>query len=117
MHPPGNGKRLPFPVHLKPYMVARLRATREELRAALGVPHFTETDSTRTFGGEEDLWAWELPSGLRFLLVVRVPYHDALLYCDPPDPTPAVAALGIDVGNQQLEIFAKPVVDPCYTGP
>jgi hypothetical protein len=117
MQPPCDGKRLSFPVHLKPYMVAGLKATREELRAWLGDPHFIETDSTRTFGGDEDNWAWELPSGQRFLLVLQVPYGLAALYCDPPDSAPVVAALGIDAGMQHLEILAEPLIHPCYTGP
>ena len=117
MHAPENGKPLPFPVRLKPYIVARLRATREELRAVLGAPHFVETDSTRTFGGDEDDWGWELPSGQRVLLVLQVPYRVAVLYCDPPDPIPVVAALGIDAGCQHLELLDTPVVDPCYAGP
>src|SRR5262245_13162992 len=111
MHPPTEGKLLPFPVRLKPYMVAMMTATRAELRATLGDPHFVETDSTRTYGGDEDNWAWELPSGQRFLLVLRVPYHVAVLYCDPPDPASTVVALGVDADKQQL--FAQPVLDPC----
>src|SRR5262249_22505591 len=74
MHAPAAGVLLPFPVRLKPFIVAGFRTTRDELRAALGQPHFVETDSTRTFGGEEDMWAWELAPGLRFLLVLQVPY-------------------------------------------
>src|SRR5262249_34530278 len=115
MHPPSDGTPLPFPVHMKPYMVVRLRATREELRSALGEPHFVETDSMRTFGGDEDNWAWELPSGQRVALVLRVPYGLAILHCDPPDPAPAIAALGIDVENQVLEVYAPPIVHPGYT--
>ena len=117
MHPPSGGKALPFPVRLKPYMVAGFKGTRDEFRASLGTPHFVETDSTRTFGGDEDMWAWELPSGLRFLLVLRVPYGDAVLYCDPPNPAGAVAALGIVAGKQQVKILEQPVLDPCYVDP
>jgi hypothetical protein len=112
MHPPTDGTLLPFPVHMKPYMVAGIRATREELRAALGCPHYVETDSTRTFGGDEDNWAWELPLGQRVLLVLRVPYCVAILHSDPPDVTSVVAALGIHAEKQGLEVFAPPFVDP-----
>src|ERR1700677_1724305 len=117
MHPPNEGNRLPFPVHLKPYMVAGMRTTREVLRAGLGAPHFIETDSTRTFGGDEDMWAWELPSGLRFLLVLQVPYGIAILHCDPPDAAPVVAALGLDADKEQLEVLPTPIVHPGHTGP
>jgi hypothetical protein len=114
MHPPIDGIPLAFPVHLKPYMVAGIKATRAELRQALGDPHFVETDSTRTFGGDEDNWAWRLPSGQRVLLVLQVPYGSVVLYCDPPDPNPAVEALGIDADKHRLEILAIPIVDPGY---
>jgi len=117
MHPPYDGTLLPFPVDLKPYIVAGFRTSRDELRAELGPPHFVETDSTRTFGGDEDMWAWELASGLRFLLVLQVPYGKAVLHCDPPDPKPVVAALGIDALTQKFEILATPIVHPAYTGP
>jgi hypothetical protein len=117
MHLPCDGRLLAFPVHFKPYMVAGIKATREELRAALGEPHYVETDSTRTFGGDEDMWAWELPSGQRFLLVLQVPYGVAVLHCDPPDASPVIAALGIDAERQRLEVFATPIVHPAYTGP
>lgn len=117
MHAPFDGTPLSFPVRLKPYIVAGIRATREKLRSALGPPHFVETDSTRTIGGDEDMWAWELPSGLRFMLVLQVPYGKALLLCDPPDPAPVVAALGIEVEDQQLDVLETPIVDPSYSGP
>jgi hypothetical protein len=117
MHAPSDGTLLPFPVHLKPYIVAGIRATREELRAALGQPHFVETDSTRTFGGDEDMWAWELPSGRRFLLVLQVPYGQAELLCDPPDAASVVAALGIDAEKQRLQILPTPILHPASTGP
>ena len=117
MHAPQSATLLPFPVHLKPYMVAGIRTTRAELRAALGEPHFVETDSTRTFGGDEDNWAWELHSGHRLLLVLQVPYGHAIIYCDPPEAEPVVASLGIDAAKQQLEILPAPVVHPAYTGP
>src|SRR5262249_7870229 len=109
---------LPFPVDMKPYMVAELRATRDELRGNLGEPHFVETESTRTCGGEEDNWAWELASGQRLLLVWSGAFGGgAVLMCDPPDPNPAIIALGIDAEKQQLEVFPTPIVHPSYTGP
>jgi hypothetical protein len=116
MHCPIDGIRLPFPVRLKPYNVGGFHATRDELRAALGEPHFVETDSTRTFGGDENMWAWELPSGQRLLIVVQVPYGVVLIYCDPPDPEPVIGALGIDSEKERLEILAAPIVHPAYTG-
>lgn len=117
MHPPPDAKLLSFPVHLKPYIVGGFHATREELRAALGTPHFVETDSTRTFGGDEDMWAWELPSGQRMLIVLQVPYEKVMLHCDPPNARPVVTSLGIDADAQRLEILTTPVVRPDYSGP
>ena len=112
MHAPIDGTLLPFPVRLKPFIVGGIQATRSELRAALGEPHIVETDGTRTFGGDEDMWAWELPSGQRLLIVLQVPHGKAILHCDPPHAAPVVAALGIDAEKQRLEILAAPVVHP-----
>ena len=117
MHCPTDGVPLPFPVRLKPFIVGGFRATRSEMRSALGEPHFVETDSTRTFGGDEDMWAWELPSGQRFLLVLQVPYGLLQILCDPPEPQAVIAALGVEPEKQQLEILAVPVVAPGYGGP
>ena len=116
MHMPLDAKPLPFPVHLKPYWVASFSATREQLRSVFGEPHYVETDSTRTAGGEEDNWAWELPSGQRFMIVLAVPYQSAGLLSDPPDPDQVVAAVGIDGVTQQLQISAKPFLDLRYGG-
>lgn len=117
MHAPIDGITLAFPVHLKPYIVGGFLTTRDELRSALGQPHFVETDSTRTFGGDEDMWVWELPSGQRFLLVLQVPYGNAILHCDPLDPGPVVQALGVHAATQHLEMLPTPVIHPAYTGP
>src|SRR5437764_402172 len=109
MYVPQGGIRLPLPVDLKPYMVAGIRSTREELRTALGEPHFVESDSTRTYGGDEDMWAWELPSGQQMLLVLHVPFRVATLYCDPANPAPAFVALGIDAERREVAIFPTPL--------
>jgi hypothetical protein len=85
--------------------------------AALGDPHHAETDSRCTFGGEEDCSAWELPSGQRVLVRLRVPYGHVVRYGDPPDPTPVVATLSIDTGRQTLEILEKPLLHPAYGDP
>jgi hypothetical protein len=79
------------------------------MRAAPGEPHFVEMDSTRTCGGDEDMWAWELPEGQRFLLVLQVPYGVVQIICDPPDPQAVIAALGIVGEKRGLEILATPI--------
>src|SRR5262245_51876464 len=117
MHAPSSAKRFPFPVHLKPWIVAGFEATREELRVLPGEPHYVETDSTRTFGGDEDNWAWELPTGQRVLIVRQVPYQSVLLYSDPPDATAVIEAIGIDAEKPRLQIEENPIVDPQYSGP
>lgn len=115
MHRPVDGVPLAFPCHFKPYIVGGIRASRNDMRAALGEPHFVETDSTRTSGGDEDMWAWELKSGQRFLLVLQVPYSQVQILCDPPDPEPVIAALGVE--SEKFGLLATPVVHPAYSGP
>jgi hypothetical protein len=63
------------------------------------------------------MWAWELPSGQRLLLVLQVPYGMTMLHCDPPDASAVVVALGIDAAARGLEILPTPVVRPDYSGP
>ncbi len=114
MHSPADAQHLVPPFRLKPYMVATFEATRADLRASLGAPDYVETDSTRTFGGDEDNWAWELGTGQRILVVLRVPYKYAVLYSDPPDSAAAAAALGIEPEGRNLTVLAEPMLDPCY---
>jgi hypothetical protein len=112
MNCPADATRLPFPVHMKPWAVARLRATHEQLRAVFGEPHFIEDDPTRTAGGDEDNWAWELPDKQRLLIVLAVPYHDVILYCDPPVSNGVIAALSLSSQDDALEIFPEPILVP-----
>lgn len=60
-----------------------------------GVPHFVETESERTFGGEEEAWGFLLPSNQRVLVLYRVPYGHAVLNADPPELESVLSALGL----------------------
>jgi hypothetical protein len=97
-------------------VVAVFGATRERLRAELGTPLFIETDPSRTFGGDEDCWAWELPSGQRILVVLKVSRGFALLHCDPPDADLATEALGINPDELEA-INRQPDLADRYFGP
>jgi hypothetical protein len=74
----------------------------------LGEPHFIETDSTRTYGGDEDSWAFVLPSGQRCVVLLRVPYDHAIIYADPPALEPVLSALGIPAGEPRLQRAPEP---------
>jgi hypothetical protein len=113
MHLPAVFNAVPFPVRFKPYVVAGWRASQSEMHEDFGPPHFTETDSTRTSGGDEDCWAWELPIGQKVMIVLGVPYDRVTLYCDPPDSRPALDVLEID---REVET-CEPFLHPSYTGP
>lgn len=52
---------------------------RGAMHEVLGVPHYTETDSSCTYGGEEDLWAYEFKGQRVVALCLRVPYEDLVL--------------------------------------
>jgi hypothetical protein len=52
---------------------------RSALREHLGHPHYIETDSARTFGGEEDWWSFKTAQGEVAAVCLRVPYQDAVL--------------------------------------
>ena len=52
---------------------------RTTLRAHLGQPLYVETDTHRTFGGEEDWWAYRTPAGSIIAICLRVPYQDAVV--------------------------------------
>jgi hypothetical protein len=118
MRAPERGKPLPFPVDMKPYLVAKLKSTsREEVLAAFGPPHFLETDATRTAGGEENMWAWELDSGTRLFVAFEVSTGHTDVFVDPPEAMSDVTTLGIDPSDPRLELVAHPIVRPAYSGP
>jgi hypothetical protein len=89
--------------------LGQLKITRPEMREMLGEPHFVETDGTRTYGGEEDGWAYTLDSGQRAVVVLRVPYDWAVFSADPADLDPVLDALNISRDDPRLVRFPKPV--------
>ena len=66
------------------------------------------TDSARTAGGEEDNWAYVLPSGQRVLIVLGVPYGHVRLISDPPELGPVLTALGITSDDPRLHRYPEP---------
>ena len=99
---------LDIPVASPIWELAEFSITRPELRMMLGHPHYIETDSMRTFGGEEDAWAFKLPSGQRMLVILRVPYHVAVLYGDPPSLLPIITELGLSPDDSRLHSYTDP---------
>jgi hypothetical protein len=94
---------LSMPVELPIWGLISLKITRPELRSILGDPHFFETDPTRTCGGEEDAWAYKLPSGQRLLIILDVTSGWAELFSDLSDPSPLLQAVGIMPDDQRLK--------------
>lgn len=110
-----NASPLPFPVEKPFWAMGKIKISREELREILGQPHFIETDDFRTFGGEEDWWAFTLESGTRMLVVLRVPYEDAILYSDPALVLPLLGAIGIAPEDPRVQLYDRPysIDDAC----
>jgi hypothetical protein len=100
--------KLPMPVDLPIWGLASLKITRQQLQALLGAPHFTETDPRRTCGGEEDGWAYVLPTDQRVLVVLDVTTAWAELFGDPPELEPILLALGIPANDPRLVLHAEP---------
>lgn len=100
---------LPLPAKLPMWELGNFKITRSELRAMLGEPHFVETDILRTYGGEEDVWAYLLSSGQRVVVVLRVPYRMAVFSADPPELDPVLHALCIARSDARLERHSQPV--------
>src|SRR4051794_18343027 len=101
-------KQLDLPPKRPLWGVAEFKATRDSLRAALGMPHHVETDSSRTMGGEEDHWYFQSESGQRIGVMLRVPYMFAVLACDPADAAAAIKSLGPAVDGAYLRMISPP---------
>ena len=117
MRLPPNGVPEPLPVDMRPWLVGGIRGTRSELRRILGEPHFVETDGTRTCGGEEDAWAWRLPTGQKFLIRLDVVTSTATLYCDPAEIDPVLSELGLTRDHAQVQVIEPwDINDPASWG-
>lgn len=99
---------LGMPLSLPLWELASLESSRPQMHALLGEPHFVETDSTRTAGGEEDAWAYLLPSGQRVLIILQVPYRRVRLIADPPELGPMLMALGVKLDDPRLRCHGEP---------
>lgn len=99
---------LSLPLSLPLWELAAFQATRPEMHSLLGAPHFIETDSTRTAGGEEDGWAFLLPSGQRILVILAVPYSKVKIIADPPEITQVLESLGIFPEDSRLNCYPTP---------
>lgn len=76
--------------------------------AMLGEPHYTEIDSSRTYGGQEDWWGFKMPSGQSAVICLRVPYQDAVIMTDVPDaPKPVFDALADTLSLGSLEVYEQ----------
>lgn len=93
---------LSLPVQPPMWELAHFRVPRSELHSRIGAPHFTETDSSRTFGGAEDCWAFVSATGQRIMLLLRVPYEEAAVLADPPDVTAALSALALAISDSPV---------------
>lgn len=99
---------LRMPLALPLWELASMEASRGEMHTLLGEPHYVETDPTRTAGGEEDAWAYALPSGRRALVILGVPYRLVRLIADPPELEPVLAALGLTPDDPRLRRYDEP---------
>jgi hypothetical protein len=100
---------IPLPLKLPLWILAKVKIEQSVLRGIFGNPHFTETDSTRTYGGDEDAWGFRLESGQRLLVVYQVPYENALLYSDSPELLPILAIMQLSQSDQRLEVYNPPL--------
>jgi hypothetical protein len=101
---------VPLPMPLEPpvWLVANWKISRYEMRVLLGEPHYIETDPSRTCGGEQDAWAYTLPSGHRVIVVVDAGPGGAYIGSDPPELAPALRFLQLDSEDVRLSRPTEP---------
>jgi hypothetical protein len=94
---------LSLPVDLPIWALVSFKTSRPELHEMLGEPHYVETDPRRTCGGEQDWWAYRLPSGQRFLVGLDPVIGCAELYGDPPLAEAILQSLAIAPDDRRLK--------------
>ena len=77
------------------WMLAAFKFDRKQLGQKLGEPHYIETDSTRTYGGNEEQWYFTFESGQKIIITYQVPYNITALYSNSPELKPIIDALGL----------------------
>jgi len=78
-----SGEALMLPL----WEVGLLRGiARSDLRSQLGEPTYVETDTFRTYGGDEDWWFYATSAGASVAICLRVPYQDVAVYVSDPAP-------------------------------
>jgi hypothetical protein len=98
--------KLSMPLSPPMWGVVSLKISRSEMRALLGAPHFVETDPRCTCGGEEDAWAFVLPSAHRIIIIADS--GGAYVGSDPPDAEPALEFLKIARTDSRVMIHEEP---------
>ena len=84
------------------------KVDRQHIRKHLGTPTFIESDSSRTFGGEEDWWAFQAETGSIVAVILRVPYEDAAVCISEPSDRNAIEAVRALLAPWPTEFFDKP---------
>ena len=100
-------KKLQLPIEFHAYQIALLYADEQQIKNVLGDPHYVETDSTRTCGGHEALWAYEV-NGEPFAINCRIPYEESVIYTRNPKPIDVFEAIKQLFPAVKLEIYDEP---------
>lgn len=94
------------PIQSKLWQVACAHnVERVALHKIMGAPHYTESNSFATYGGEEDWWGYQLHNGQLAVLCLRVPYRDAIICSDQQQITNEVLrafSSAIALGNFEV---------------
>ena len=94
-----------------PWQVGEVRGVeRSALRARLGHPAHVETDTSSTFGGEEDWWGYRNAAGTVVGICLRVPYEHVVVYFSEVSQA-AVDDVRALLTPWTVEVFDSPYVD------
>ncbi|SDQ84952.1 hypothetical protein SAMN05428982_2190 [Pseudoxanthomonas sp. CF385] len=99
-----SGEALTLPL----WEVGLLRGlVRSDLRSQLGEPAYVETDTHRTYGGDEDWWFYATSTGASIAICLRVPYRDVAVYVSDPAPATIDEALAV-LRPHEVERYEQP---------
>lgn len=98
--------KISIPLEFMPLEIGCFKINQNSLIKTLGEPHYIETDTTRTAGGHEWLWAFEESNEL-IAYLFRQPYEELDIWTKFNHPEEVLRITTNIFNNVEIEVYEK----------